>query len=105
MSVFALIDTPVFCIEWVAFFEGVNAAFAPVKNLREAADDPQLRHREMIVEDDRGWEHIGIPMKFRHEPGQLRFEFATLGQHTEAVLQELGYDAAALSAMKDAGVY
>ncbi len=91
--------------EWVAFFEGVNAAFAPVKNLREAADDPQLRHREMIVEDDRGWEHIGIPMKFRHEPGQLRFEFATLGQHTEAVLQELGYDAAALSAMKDAGVY
>ena len=24
---------------WVEFFEGVNAAFAPVKNLREAADD------------------------------------------------------------------
>ncbi len=91
--------------EWVAFFEGVNASVAPVKNLREAADDPQLRHRQMIVEDARGWEHIGIPMKFKHEPGQLKFEFAALGQHTEEILQGLGYDAAAIAAMKVAGVY
>ena len=91
--------------EWVEFFEDVNAAFAPVKTLREAADDPQLRHRQMIVEDARGWEHLGIPMKFKHEPGQLKFEFAKLGQHTEEVLGALGYDAAALATLKAAGVY
>ena len=39
--------------ESVAFFEGVDVAFAPIKNLREAADDPQLRFRQMIVEDAR----------------------------------------------------
>lgn len=91
--------------EWVEFFDGVNAAFAPVKNLREAADDPQIRYRQMIVEDERGWEHIGIPIKFKHEPGQLKFEFAALGQHTEQFLEELGFAPAAIAAMKDAGVY
>lgn len=91
--------------EWVEFFEGVNCAFAPLKNLREACDDPQLRHREMIVEDERGWEHVGIPMKFKDEPGQLSFEFAECGQHTEEVLETLGYDRSTIAAMKDAGVY
>jgi crotonobetainyl-CoA:carnitine CoA-transferase CaiB-like acyl-CoA transferase len=91
--------------EWVAFFEGVDCAFAPVKNLREAADDPQLRHRQMIVLDQRGWEHIGIPMKFKEEPGEARFEFARLGQHTEEILAGLGYDTAACAALKAAGVY
>ncbi len=91
--------------EWVTIFEGVNAAFAPVKNLREAADDPQIRHRQMIVQDSRGWEHIGIPMKFKHEPGELKFEFARLGQHTEEILAELGHGPAAIAALKAAGVY
>ena len=91
--------------EWVATFDGVDCAFAPVKTLREAADDPQIRHRQMIVEDERGWEHIGMPMKFKDEPGQLKFEFARLGQHTEEVLGQLGYDADARAAMKAAGVY
>ncbi len=39
--------------ESVAFFEGVDVTFAPIKNLREAADDAQLRFRQMIVEDAR----------------------------------------------------
>ena len=86
-------------------FAGVDCAFAPVKNLREACDDAQLRHRQMIVEDERGWEHIGIPMKFKHEPGQLKFQFAKLGEHTEQVLMSLGHDAAALAKLKAAGVY
>ena len=91
--------------EWVTIFEGVDCAFAPVKNLREAADDAQIRHRQMIVQDERGWEHIGIPMKFKDEPGQLKFEFATLGQHTEEVLGTLGYGTAEMAALKAAGVY
>ena len=91
--------------EWVKFFEGVNAAFAPVNNLREAADDAQLRHREMIVEDHRGWEHVGMPMKFRDEPGKLVFEFAEAGEHTREVLSELGYSTDEIDAMSQSGVF
>jgi crotonobetainyl-CoA:carnitine CoA-transferase CaiB-like acyl-CoA transferase len=91
--------------EWVEFFEGVNAAFAPVNNLREAADNVQLRHRKMIVEDDRGWEHVGIPMKFLLEPGEAKFTFAAVGEHTEQVLGELGRDAETIAKMKFDGVF
>ncbi|MGR8922025.1 MAG: CaiB/BaiF CoA transferase family protein [Gammaproteobacteria bacterium] len=91
--------------EWTAFFEGVNCAFAPLKNLREAADDPQLRHREMILTDERGWEHVGIPMKFRDEPGTPVFDFAAPGEHTETVLGELGYSDADLAALREDGAY
>ena len=90
---------------WEKEFAGVDAAFAGVKTLREACDDEQIRHRQMIVEDERGWEHIGVPMKFKNEPGQLNFKFAKLGEHTEEVLEKLGHDAAARAALKAAGVY
>jgi len=52
---------------WVDWFEDVDAAFAPVNNLRQGMDDPQVRFREMVIEDDGGNEHIGIPVKFLHE--------------------------------------
>lgn len=91
--------------EWVTFLAEVDAAFAPVKTLREAADDPQIRHREMIVEDARGWEHIGTPLKFRHEPGRLKFEFAKLGEHTEQILAEVGYSAEEIARMSAAKVF
>lgn len=90
--------------EWVAWFEDIDAAFAPVNNLREACDDPQIRAREMIIEDDRGWEHVGVPLKFTHEPGQPRFEFASLGQDADAILGDLGYDRAAVEELSSDGV-
>ena len=46
--------------QWWIPFEDVDAAFAPLNNLREAMDNPQVRHREMVVEDDAGLEHLGI---------------------------------------------
>ena len=90
---------------WIDWFEDVDAAFAPVNDLRQGADDPQARHREMIIEDERGWEHIGIPMKFRNEPGQLNFDLPELGEHTESNLQKEGYSVSELEAMRKKGVF
>jgi crotonobetainyl-CoA:carnitine CoA-transferase CaiB-like acyl-CoA transferase len=59
----------------------------------------------MIIGDDRGWEHIGIPMKFRDEPGKVVFDLPDLGQHTEANLRNVGYSEADVVAMKDKGVF
>ena len=60
--------------EWVAWMADKDVAFAPVKSLREGLDDPQVREREMVVVDDRGWEHIGLPIKFteRARPGRCQ---------------------------------
>jgi crotonobetainyl-CoA:carnitine CoA-transferase CaiB-like acyl-CoA transferase len=77
--------------EWVAWFEGRDICFAPVRDLREALDDPQLRAREMVLVDDRGWEHIGIPVKFAGEPGRVNFDVARHGEHGAEILRGLGY--------------
>jgi crotonobetainyl-CoA:carnitine CoA-transferase CaiB-like acyl-CoA transferase len=91
--------------EWVQWMAGKDIAFAPVKSLREGLDDPQTRHREMVVEDRRGWEHLGIPIKFADEPGTIRFDPPAQGQHAEEILRGLGYSDADLVVMKADGVY
>lgn len=91
--------------EWVEWFADVDCAFAPVNNLREACDDPQVRHRGMIFEDERGWEHIGVPIQFANEPGAPTLEFAEMGQHTAETLKALGYSDEDVAAMKESGVF
>lgn len=75
--------------EWEAWFAGRDVCFAPVLDLREAFARPQVAARDMLVRDADGNLHIGIPIKFRHEPGQLNPRLPKLGEHTQAVLQEL----------------
>lgn len=85
--------------EWVEWFRGKDIGFAPVKDLREAFDDPQTEARGMRLRDAAGFEHIGTPVKFRDEPGAPRFTLPAVGEHTHEVLRELGYDDAALAAL------
>ena len=91
--------------EWVAWMADKDVAFAPVKSLREGLDDPQVRHREMVVDDERGWEHIGLPLKFTDEPGRVDATLPERGQHSEEILRGLGYGDAELRAMKAKGVF
>ncbi len=91
--------------EWVAWMADKDVAFAPVKTLREGLDDPQTRHRQMVVKDHRGWEHLGIPINFSDEPGRVDFALPAPGQHSEQILSDLGYSRAELAAMKRNGVY
>jgi crotonobetainyl-CoA:carnitine CoA-transferase CaiB-like acyl-CoA transferase len=91
--------------EWVAWMADKDVAFAPLKSLREGLDDPQVRARQMVLEDRLGFEHIGLPIKFQDEPGRIDFALPELGQHSEAILRGLGYTAAELEAMKAKGVY
>jgi crotonobetainyl-CoA:carnitine CoA-transferase CaiB-like acyl-CoA transferase len=91
--------------EWTRWMADQDVAFAPVKTLREGLDDPQVRHREMVVEDARGWEHIGVPIKFEDEPGRIDFRLPELGEHSEEILRGLGYGDAELAGMKANGVY
>jgi crotonobetainyl-CoA:carnitine CoA-transferase CaiB-like acyl-CoA transferase len=68
---------------------------APVNEVPEAVDDPQIRHNEMIVTTQHpklGPVRVtGVPVKFRGTPGSVRLAPPMLGQHTEEILSELGY--------------
>jgi crotonobetainyl-CoA:carnitine CoA-transferase CaiB-like acyl-CoA transferase len=91
--------------EWIEWFRGRDICFAPVKNLREAFDDPQANARGMRLTDELGQEHIGLPIKFIDEPGDPDFRVPTLGEHTEEVLREAGYDDPALAQLRSAGAF
>ena len=88
---------------WLAFLANIDLCFAPVNDLRTGFDLEQVRHREMLLVDERGWEHIGTPFKFLREPGRVRFEAPGHGQHTRALLTELGYRAAEVNALLASG--
>jgi crotonobetainyl-CoA:carnitine CoA-transferase CaiB-like acyl-CoA transferase len=79
--------------QWVEWFRGRDVSFAPIQNLREALDDPQLAARDMVLRDANGHRHLGIPIKFTQEPGEARLTVPRYGEHTAEVLADVGCDA------------
>ena len=47
---------------------------------------------------------VASPFKFSRTPPAYRFAGAGMGAHTDKVLDELGYDAERIAALKKAGV-
>ncbi len=77
--------------QWVSFFDGLDVCFAPVNDLRAGLDLAQTVHREMCLVDDAGREHLGIPIKYRLEPGCVNFHAPGHGEHTRELVASLGY--------------
>ena len=78
-----------------------------MRDVGEVLADPHLAAREMVGT----LEHptvgplrvLGTPIKLSDTPGSVRTPPPTLGQHTEAVLAELGYDQAMIASLKASG--
>ena len=92
---------------WCERLEAAGCRYAPVNDYAAAADDPHAWANGYLQEFDHpDWGPIrmpGSPIQMSDtplEPGQIAPE---LGQHTEAVLVELGYDWDQIGAMSDNG--
>jgi crotonobetainyl-CoA:carnitine CoA-transferase CaiB-like acyl-CoA transferase len=72
--------------EWIAWFKGRDICFAPVKTLREAFDDPQARHRGMLVTDEAGHAHVGPAIRFAREPSRVSLRTPGLGEHNRDIV-------------------
>ena len=90
--------------EWVEWFKGRDIAFAPVRTLPEMLEDPHFRARGMVLEDERGWDHIGVPIQFQDEPGRPRFPAPAHGEHSSQIVRELGYPDAEIERLRNGGV-
>jgi crotonobetainyl-CoA:carnitine CoA-transferase CaiB-like acyl-CoA transferase len=88
--------------EWIAFCAKIDVAFAPVLNLKEAFDDPNTRAREMLLHDEYGIPHIGVPIKFAAEPARPRFTLPELGADSESIAREIGYSPDEIEKLKAA---
>ncbi|MDI2030466.1 CaiB/BaiF CoA-transferase family protein [Saccharopolyspora sp. TS4A08] len=70
----------------------------PVHDVGEALTDPQVRHRDMVV-DHEGHRGVGIPIKLDRTPGNVRTEPRERGADTRRILASLGYSDAEISAL------
>jgi crotonobetainyl-CoA:carnitine CoA-transferase CaiB-like acyl-CoA transferase len=89
--------------------EAAGLPFGPVLGVGEALGNPQLRHREMVVEvaDDSGatTRLPGVVAKLSRTPGRVRSAAPRAGQHTADVLAELcDLSPADIKALDDQGV-
>jgi crotonobetainyl-CoA:carnitine CoA-transferase CaiB-like acyl-CoA transferase len=90
--------------EWIEWFKGRDIAFAPLKTLPEALDDPHFRARGMVTSDARGWDHLGVPIRFADEPAEPHFDPPAHGQHSSEILRSLGYDDRDIAKLMSGGV-
>lgn len=87
--------------QWCALMEGTDICFAPVLELDEVAAHPHHRARQAFIERDGLLQPSPAP-RFSRTPAELPRVPATPGEHTEAVLAELGYGAADITRLRDA---
>jgi crotonobetainyl-CoA:carnitine CoA-transferase CaiB-like acyl-CoA transferase len=90
--------------EWMAELGERDICFGPVNDVGQMLADPQLRHRGMVVDQPNGRPTLGNPVRLSDTPPSLRTPPPLFGEHTETVLQELGFDAAGIERLRADGV-
>ena len=92
--------------DWAKRLAGAGIPAAPVATVAEALADPQVLARDMIA----GFDHasgrlrtVGSPIKLSETPVTYRLAPPHLGQHTHAIMAELGYQDASIGDMRAAG--
>lgn len=94
--------------EWEELLNDVETCFEPVYEISEVIAHPQVKAREMIVEQIHPVEgtirEVGFPVKFSATPASLRMPPPRYGEHTELILQDLGYDTAVINDFRNKGI-
>jgi crotonobetainyl-CoA:carnitine CoA-transferase CaiB-like acyl-CoA transferase len=93
---------------WVAALEATGVPCGPINSINEVFADPQLQHRQMVVELPHptagSVRLVGSPMRFTEQPAGLERAPPLLGEHTAEVLSELGLDAASIAELAAHGI-
>jgi len=92
----------------VAALSAAGVPCGPINSIPEVFQEPQVQHRRML----RTLPHpagvavpqVVCPINFTNQPLQFESPPPLLGQHTEKILTELGYDAARVSQLRESGI-
>ncbi|WP_417434644.1 CaiB/BaiF CoA transferase family protein [Hoeflea sp.] len=93
--------------EWLAAFEAAGIWAGPVYGYAELVDDPQIAHNKTFIEYDHPTEgHVktpGFPIRFSKSPSTVDRGAPLVGEHSEEILKEAGYDSGRISALAASG--
>ena len=87
---------------WCALLEGTDVCFAPVLDLQEAPTHPHNVARQSFVEIDGVTQPAPAP-RFSRTPSSVQAPAAIAGEHSEAILNDWGFNSNEISALKQGG--
>ncbi len=90
--------------EWMELMADKDIPYCNLPGIDEALDDPQVRHRRMIVEVGEGERRVrllGSPYKLSSTPPRFQLPPPELGEHTEELLLEAGFTREEISEMRE----
>ncbi len=93
--------------DWCALLAAAGLRYAPVRDYAEVVADPQAWVNGYFAEgtdaEGRRQRQVGTPIRFGETPSRLGAVAPQLGQDTETVLLELGYDWDEIADLRNAG--
>ena len=92
--------------DWKDLLSKLDAPWAPVQTITEVLDDPQVTANGYIAEVEANGVHYrlpNVPVQFDEQPATLT-KAPEHGEHTELILNEVGYDWDEISDLQSAGV-
>jgi formyl-CoA transferase len=93
---------------WLARIDAAGVPCGPINTYPESLADPHALARNMVVDlvhpGAGPIKALGVPVKLSDTPGAVDRPAPLVGEHTDAILGELGYDDVARKTLRDAGV-
>jgi crotonobetainyl-CoA:carnitine CoA-transferase CaiB-like acyl-CoA transferase len=90
--------------EWIDILNRAGVPSGPIYRMNEVFADPQVKHlgiAQTVEHPQLGRiEVVGQAVTLSRTPSELRTASPERGEHTDAVLRELGYDAKAIAALR-----
>jgi CoA:oxalate CoA-transferase len=93
---------------WVETLNKAGVPCGPVNSIAEVFQDPQILAQQMVLDVDQPGHGpvrmLGFPIKFSESPCQVRRPAPRLGEHSDEILNELGFAASEREALRQNGV-
>jgi|tagenome__1003787_1003787.scaffolds.fasta_scaffold20971836_1 formyl-CoA transferase/CoA:oxalate CoA-transferase len=94
--------------EWTAVMDKHGVPASPINSIDQVVNLPQTMHQELVVSVPHptipDLRTQGIAIKLHETPGSIRRPPPLLGEHTDEILSELGFEAGAVSDMRAQGI-
>ena len=93
---------------WIDLLNKVGCPAGPINSMDQVFADPQVKHLEMAVDVDHPrlgtFGVVNQAIKMSRTPSEVRTATPDQGEHTDAVLSELGYDSETIESLHKNGV-
>src|SRR5947207_543077 len=94
--------------EWIEALNKIGVPTGPIYKMDEVFADPQVKHLQVAAEVSHPrlgkYKILSQAVKLSRTPATLKTATPDLGQHTDEILAEIGYDAAAIKRLRGEGV-